>query len=275
VGALTGLVGSSARLASDDAWRRKKASGVAKIGRGDRKISACRIERRIPLGAPAAYLPAMLVSRLPRAGPEYGARKLDAATLGPPEPGSVSWARIPTDSWTCRTRLGQGWLKRSGSRQAERRTDVGPARWRRGCGVTDRTQRPQKSWRSFESRSQSSFDCAAGERVTDRVRDGLAASARGSSARGRSKGLGFAKKIAKRTQSHRRNPSESEVSAVGANPTDWWSKGVRSDAGTAAGAEFDLAQGRHNPDKPANDAHRADLIGVSMPAISDVIGRES
>jgi hypothetical protein len=50
------------------------------------------------------------------------------------------------------------------------------------------------------------------------------------------------RKTAKRTQSQRRNPDESEVSAARTNPADRWSKGVRSDARPpAAPAHFGVA----------------------------------
>jgi hypothetical protein len=82
-------------------------------------------------------------------------------------------------------------------------------------------------------------------------------------------------KTAKRTQSHRRNPGESEMRAVRTNPTDWWRKGVIVAArdAIATGARAGLGKGanpfpalaprvRHAPALSRRHARRA----LALPA---------
>jgi hypothetical protein len=85
----------------------------------------------------------------------------------------------------------------------------------------------------------------------------LPASARGGASRGRRTSCD-SKKTAKRTQSHRRNPGESECRRCETNPADWWSKGVRS-----------VQARRDSPKKLRNEPnHSAGIRGESeVPAV--------
>ena len=70
--------------------------------------------------------------------------------------------------------------------------------------------------------------------------------------------LEWEKKIAKRTQSHRRDPGESETSAARTDPQRVWDRmrGLRPEGSSISGGAATT------PGKPANDVYLVMLIGV-------------